>query len=316
MSASGFGEPNQGRCSPPLALFKFTRPPLMPIGLPTAPVGNGRAQTKPPNPWMSSSTASPPQGGVFPEGEQRGRVRGASGEGGRKARRQGCLGRRSSPGTWYFPRSLPPVRAPCPLFSPSGNTPVVWFWRQKTSCRGRGRRRRGARGGAPEAEAERNGGGAVRRGPGGGRAGPRPGGGGAGPRRPPRGPPRRPRPRPRAPGGRPHPRAGAPHRGGPARRPRPGHRRRGAPGAHRSPPHLLLLPPRPLPPGPPSAAGPRDDGRTRRRERRPQRVLAVAPPRRAPETGAGPEGGAQGPAPCGRPEGLRRSPLPLEALSL
>ena len=38
------------------------------------------------------------------------------GEGGRKARRQGCLGRRSSPGTWRFPRSLPPARAPRPLF--------------------------------------------------------------------------------------------------------------------------------------------------------------------------------------------------------
>ena len=35
-------------------------PPPMPIGPPTAPVGNGRAQTKPPNPWMSYSTASPP----------------------------------------------------------------------------------------------------------------------------------------------------------------------------------------------------------------------------------------------------------------
>ena len=46
------------------------------------------------------------------------------GEGGRKARRQGCLGRRSSPGTWIFPRSLPP-RAPLrSLFTPS-HAPVA-----------------------------------------------------------------------------------------------------------------------------------------------------------------------------------------------
>ena len=36
------------------------------------------------------------------------------GEGGRKARRKGYLGRRSSPGTWIFPRYLPPARAPRP----------------------------------------------------------------------------------------------------------------------------------------------------------------------------------------------------------
>ena len=37
----------------------------------------------------------------------------------RKARRQGFLGRRSGPGTWRFPRSLPPRAPLAPLFSPS-----------------------------------------------------------------------------------------------------------------------------------------------------------------------------------------------------
>ena len=40
------------------------------------------------------------------------------GVGGRKARRQGCLGRRSSPGTWLFPRSLPPRAPLAPCFHP------------------------------------------------------------------------------------------------------------------------------------------------------------------------------------------------------
>ena len=66
----------------------------------------------------------PPPCGVFPEGGQRGRVRRASGEGGRNARHQGCLGRRSSPGTWHFPRSLP-LSAPLPpCFHPPEHTPV------------------------------------------------------------------------------------------------------------------------------------------------------------------------------------------------
>ena len=43
--------------------------------------------------------------------EEGGRVRPASGEGGRNARRQGRIGRRSGPGTWVSPRSRPP-RAP------------------------------------------------------------------------------------------------------------------------------------------------------------------------------------------------------------
>ena len=60
----------------------------------------------------------PQTSGVFPEGEQRGRVRRASGEGGRKARCQGCLGRRSTPGTWRFPRSLPPRAPLAPAASP------------------------------------------------------------------------------------------------------------------------------------------------------------------------------------------------------
>ena len=55
---------------------------------------------------------------VLPEGGQRGRVRRASGEGGRKARRPGCLGRSSSPGTWPFPRYLPPRAALAPCFHP------------------------------------------------------------------------------------------------------------------------------------------------------------------------------------------------------
>ena len=54
----------------------------------------------------------------FPEGEQRGRVRRASGGGRADARRQGFLGRRSSPGTWRFPRSLPPRAPLAPCFHP------------------------------------------------------------------------------------------------------------------------------------------------------------------------------------------------------
>ena len=41
---------------------------------------------------------------------------GGEGEGGRNARREGCLGRRSSPETWPLPRSQPP-RPPCFIFS-------------------------------------------------------------------------------------------------------------------------------------------------------------------------------------------------------
>ena len=40
------------------------------------------------------------------------------GEGGRNARCQGYLGRRSSPGTWNFPRSLPPRAPLAPCFHP------------------------------------------------------------------------------------------------------------------------------------------------------------------------------------------------------
>ena len=73
------------------------------------------------------------------------------GEGGRNSRRQGYLGRRSSPGTWLFPRSLPPARAPRPLFSPSGNTPNTLATRRRKRLEGpglgggRGAMRRGGR---------------------------------------------------------------------------------------------------------------------------------------------------------------------------
>ena len=60
-------------------------------------------------------------GGVFPEGERGTSAARLGGREGRNSRLPGCLGRRSSPGTWRFPRSLPPARAPRPLFSPSGN---------------------------------------------------------------------------------------------------------------------------------------------------------------------------------------------------
>ena len=123
---------------------------------------------------------------VFPEGVQRGRVRRTSGEGGRKARRQGCVGRGSSPGIWIFPRSLPP-RPPRPLFSPSANTPL-----SELEDGGRGPTA-GALGGAPSPGAGRpqpspgppaagHGSGDRRRGVrrGGGRGRDRRGGGGAG----------------------------------------------------------------------------------------------------------------------------------------
>ena len=59
--------------------------------------------------------------GVLREGENRGRLRPASREGGRNAPRQGCLGRRSGPGPG-FPPDLSPRAPPSPLF-PSRTTP-------------------------------------------------------------------------------------------------------------------------------------------------------------------------------------------------
>ena len=85
-------------------------------------------RTRPPP--ARASDASPPcdcgalgrlvhRGGLNGWREQRGRVRRASGgREGRDSRRLGCLGRRSSPGTWLFPKSLP-LRAPlAPCFHP------------------------------------------------------------------------------------------------------------------------------------------------------------------------------------------------------
>ena len=56
--------------------------------------------------------------GVFPEGEQRGRVRRACGEGGGIHGVRGCLERLSGPGTWLSPRSLPPRAPLAPCFHP------------------------------------------------------------------------------------------------------------------------------------------------------------------------------------------------------
>ena len=55
---------------------------------------------------------------VFQEGGHRGGYGRPRGEGRRNAPRQGCLGRRSGPGTRLTPRSQPP-RAPLALFPPS-----------------------------------------------------------------------------------------------------------------------------------------------------------------------------------------------------
>ena len=64
----------------------------------------------------------PPPAVCFRRVREAGRARPpASGERGRNALRQGCLGRRSSPGTRLSPRSWPP-HTPRPLFSPSGTT--------------------------------------------------------------------------------------------------------------------------------------------------------------------------------------------------
>ena len=69
----------------------------------------------------SSQTASPVASRehfilVFREGENRGRVRPASGEGGRNAPRQGCLGSRAGPGARISPRSQPPRAPLAPCF--------------------------------------------------------------------------------------------------------------------------------------------------------------------------------------------------------
>ena len=85
----------------------------------SAPPSSGAA---PLHTWTPKSVRHPVRdldaARLFPEGEQRGRVRRAFGEGGRNARRQGCIGRRSSPGTWIFPRSPPPRAALTPCFHP------------------------------------------------------------------------------------------------------------------------------------------------------------------------------------------------------
>ena len=64
------------------------------------------------------------------EGAGRGRLRSASGGGGRNTRLQGCLGRRAGPGTRIFPRSLPPPAPRPPLFTGIPHAPDT------PSCRG------------------------------------------------------------------------------------------------------------------------------------------------------------------------------------
>ena len=56
-------------------------------------------------------------------GENRGRLRPASSEGGQNAPRQGCLGSRSGPGTRLSPRYHPPCAPLAPCLHPSRNTP-------------------------------------------------------------------------------------------------------------------------------------------------------------------------------------------------
>ena len=81
---------------------------------------------------LSTTTPHPPTGVVFPEeGEQR-ECGAPGGEGGWNARRQGCLKRRSSLGTWNFPRYLPPRAPLAPCFHPPET--LRWFW----ECPGRG----------------------------------------------------------------------------------------------------------------------------------------------------------------------------------
>ena len=76
-------------------------------------------------------------GGVFPEGEQRGRVRRTLGEGGRNSRRQGCLGRRFSPGTWNFLDLCPPRAPLAPCFHPPET--LRWFPRCPSFSSGGGK---------------------------------------------------------------------------------------------------------------------------------------------------------------------------------
>ena len=98
--------------------------------LPRGPPGGGRRDA------ATESTPRPCLGflsrlkllGVFPAGGQRGRVRRASGEGGRNSRPEftasGVPQEAFQPGDLAFPQISGPPRAPRPLFSPSGNTPV------------------------------------------------------------------------------------------------------------------------------------------------------------------------------------------------
>ena len=73
--------------------------------------------------WFEDKAAT----SSVPEGNSGGRVRRASGGRGgkwRKARRSGVPREAFQPGDLAFPQISAPARAPRPLFSPSGNTPV------------------------------------------------------------------------------------------------------------------------------------------------------------------------------------------------
>ena len=82
-----------------------------------APSAAARARDRRPGRRQTTQTSVPV---VFREGESRGRVRPASGEGGGMHRVRGCLGRRSGPGTG-FPQISAPAR-PCfhPPETPTG----------------------------------------------------------------------------------------------------------------------------------------------------------------------------------------------------
>ena len=82
--------------------------------------------------------STPDRTGVFPESEQRGRLRRAFGEGGRNTRLQGCLGRRSSPGTWRFSDLRPRARPSPPVFTLRKTLHLDSRLQSKTPRRGRG----------------------------------------------------------------------------------------------------------------------------------------------------------------------------------
>ena len=115
---------------PGVGLRGAEEPSIEPLASAAGP-GASEGKALPPFQEVSWPPAS---SGVFPEGGQRGRVRRALGEGGRKSRRQGVTREAFQPGDLEFSQIPAPTRRTRPLLSPSGNTPVKFSFSQRGSA--------------------------------------------------------------------------------------------------------------------------------------------------------------------------------------